>query len=96
MQSTDQDNSYSVYWTLTIKIYDSKGVSAKNTEVTIRDRNNSIIMQSKTNESGILSAELQQYAVDGKGKKVSSPYTIIAGKLKKEIDLDNNKEITLQ
>ncbi len=96
LQSTDQDNSYSVYWTLTIKIYDSKGVSAKNTEVTIRDRNNSIIMQSKTNESGILSAELQQYAVDGKGKKVSSPYTIIAGKLKKEIDLDNNKEITLQ
>jgi hypothetical protein len=53
-------------------------------------------MQSKTDDNGRLSAELPQYAVEGKEKKVLSPYTVIAGTLKKEIDLDNNKEIILQ
>jgi len=85
-----------VYWTLTVKIYDSKGVPGKNTDVTILDKNNTIIMHSKTDNSGRLSAELPQYSVEGKEKKISSPYTIIAGTLKKEIELDNNKEIILQ
>ena len=53
-------------------------------------------MHSKTDNSGRLSAELPQYSVEGKEKKISSPYTIIAGTLKKEIELDNNKEIILQ
>jgi hypothetical protein len=69
---------------------------AKNTDVLIRDKNDVVILQAKTDESGKLNTELPQYKVDGKNIKVSSPYTIIAGTLKKEIDLDNNKEITLQ
>jgi hypothetical protein len=93
---TDQEHSFSVYWTLTIKIYDSKGIPAKNTDVIIRDKNNMVMLQAKTDESGKFSAELPQYKVDGKDKKATSPYTIIAGILKKEIDLDNNKEIILQ
>ncbi len=48
-----------------------------------------------TDESGRLNAEMPQYTADGKGKKVSSPYTVIAGALITEIELDNNKEITL-
>jgi hypothetical protein len=96
LEVTDQEHSYSVYWTMKIKIFDSKGMPAKNTDVLIRDKNDVVILQAKTDESGKLNAELPQYKVDGKNIKVSSPYTIIAGTLKKEIDLDNNKEITLQ
>lgn len=96
LEVTDQEHSYSVYWTLKIRIFDSKGMPAKNTDVLIRDKNDMVILHTKTDESGKLNAELPQYKVDGKNTKVSSPYTIIAGTLKKEIDLDNNKEITLQ
>jgi hypothetical protein len=96
VEVTDQDHSYSVYWTLSIKILGTNGAPARNTDVTIRDKNNTIILQSKTNEAGKLSAELLQYSVDGKEKKVSTPYTVISGNLKKAIELDNNKEIILQ
>jgi hypothetical protein len=93
---TDQDHSFSVFWTLTLKIYDSKGGAVKNEDVVIRDKNNTIIIQTKTDENGRFSAELPEYSVNGKEKKASSPYTVIAGTLKKEIILDNNKEIILQ
>jgi hypothetical protein len=93
---TDQDHSYSVYWTLIVKIHDSKGIPGKNTDLTIRDKNNIVVLHSKTDENGKFSAELPQYIVDGTEMKVLSPYTVRAGTLKREIELDSNKEIILQ
>jgi hypothetical protein len=93
---TDQDHSYAVYWTLKIKVNDNKGIPLKNADITIFDKSNAIVLKSKTEENGKLTIELPEYAVDGKNKKVSSPYIISVGKFKKEVELNNNMEIIIQ
>ncbi len=94
LQATDQDHSYSVYWTLTVKIADEKRSPVKNAEVTIRDKGNAIVLQAKTDESGKLQTELPEYAVNGKEKNYSSPYTISVNSCEKKVELDKNMEIT--
>ena len=90
---TDQDHSYSVYWTLSITISDAKGTLNKNADVTILDKNNAVAIQTKVDNNGKISLELLEYAVNGKEKNVLSPYTIIVGDFKKTVELDCNKEI---
>ena len=92
---TDQDHSYSVFWTLTLKVSDAKGLPLKNSGVTILDKSNGVVMRAKTDDSGIFKTELPEYAVDGKNRKDSSPYTIVVGGNKKEIVLDNDKEVLI-
>ncbi len=94
IETTDQDHSYSVYWTLSIKVADKKGKPAKNADVTILDKNNAIVLQTKTDEYGSLQTELQEYAVTGKEKKFLSPYTVSAGGCEKKVELNKNMEIT--
>jgi hypothetical protein len=92
---TDQDHSYSVFWTLTLKVRDAKGLPLKNSEVTVLDKSNGVVLRSKTDDSGNFKTELPEYAVDGKTRKDSSPYTVVVGGNKKEIILDNNKEVLI-
>jgi hypothetical protein len=93
---TDQDHSYSVFWTLNLTVKNLKNLPVRNTEVTILNRLNEIAFRGKTDQLGQISAELPQYSVDGKNKKESSPYIIKAGITKKEIELDSNKEIIIK
>jgi hypothetical protein len=96
LKVTDQDHSYSVYWTLNIKVIYTKGAAVKDADVTIFDKSNAVVLQSRTDRVGKLKVELPEYAVDGKQKIVSSPYTISVGNAKKEIELESNKEIEIQ
>ncbi len=93
---TDQDHSYSVYWTLSVKVRDAKNLPVKNADITILNRNNEVAFKSKTNELGKISAELSEYSTEGMNKKLFSPYTILAGEIKREVELDDNKEILIQ
>jgi len=94
IDATDQNHSYAVYWTLTVKVTDVKGKAVKNSDVTILDVNNEVVLQTKTDNNGKLLAELPEYFVAGFAKKVSSPYTINVGDFKKVVEPDSNKEIT--
>ncbi len=94
VQVTDQDHSYSVYWTLNVKVTDARGKPVKNAEVTIRDKSNVVVLKTKTDENGKLQTELQEYAVDGKEKKFLSPYTVLVGGCEKKVELNKNMEIT--
>lgn len=94
IEATDQDHTYSVYWTLSIKVADEKGKPGKNADITILDKNNVIVLQTKTDEYGKLQTELQEYAVTGKEKKFLSPYTVSAGGCKQKVELNKNIEIT--
>ena len=94
IEATDQDHSYSVYWTLSINVADKKGKPVKNADITIFDKNNVIVLQTKTGENGSLQTELQEYAVTGKEKKFLSPYTVSAGGCEKKVELNKNMEIT--
>lgn len=93
IDATNQDHIYSVYWTLNVKVTDNKAVPVKNTDVTIHDNSGAVAFQAKTDESGKISAELLQFLINDKDKKISSPYTVSVGKLKKVVELDSNKEI---
>ena len=92
--ATDQDHSYTVYWTLHVKVIDAKRDPVKNAEVNIRDKNNTVVLQTKTDENGKLQTELQEYAVDGKEKKYLSPYTISLSGCEKKVELNKNMEIS--
>ncbi|HEY6976489.1 MAG TPA: hypothetical protein VH396_09365 [Chitinophagaceae bacterium] len=94
LESTDQDHSYSVYWTLNIKAVDEKGKPLQDAEVTIFDKSNTVVTQTKTDEKGKLQTELEEYSVDGKEKKFISPYTVSIGNYKKIVELNKNTEIT--
>lgn len=96
IDATHQDHIYSVYWTLSLKATDGKGVPARNVDVTILDKNNQVALQTRMDNEGKLTTELPEYSVNGKEKKVSSPYTIAIGNFKKEVVLDCNKEILIQ
>ena len=93
---TDQDHSYSAYWTLNVTVRDMKNLPLKNTEVTILNQLNEIAFKGKTDPLGQITAELPEYSIDGKNKKIFSPYIIKAGIIIKEIELDNNKEIIIK
>lgn len=93
IQATDQDHSYSVYWTLHLKVIDAMKNLVKNADVTIRDKTNAVILQTKTDEDGRLETELPEYTVDGKEKKFSSPYIISLAGCEKKVELNKNMEI---
>lgn len=95
LHATDQDHSYSVKWTLQLKVADQKGNPIKNADITILDKNQSKILQKKTDELGNIKTELLEYSVKGKEKTYSSPYTIVVGDAKKEVVLNKNSHITL-
>jgi hypothetical protein len=92
---TDQHHSYSVYWTLAIKVVNKAGQPINDTEIRILDKSKKEIIHQKTGNEGILKVELLDYAVDGVEKTSHSPYTVIAGKKKMEVELNINSEITL-
>jgi uncharacterized protein YfaS (alpha-2-macroglobulin family) len=93
IEATDQDHSYSVFWTLRLVVQDSKGNPVGDTDVSILDRNKKVALTAKTDALGNLQAELPEYAVEGKGRTLSSPYTIVIGKVEKEMVLESNQTI---
>jgi adenine-specific DNA methylase len=92
---SDQHHSYSVYWTLHIKVINKKGVAVENAEIRILDKNGIEVATQKTDENGSLSVELPEYSLDGSDKTFLSPYTIIAGKKKIEVQLNKNIDSTI-
>ena len=63
--------------------------------VTILDKNREVVLQSTSDEAGIVRTELPEYSVKGRQKTTSSPYTMLVGGLEKEVNLDRNKSITM-
>ncbi len=94
IDKTPQHHSYSVFWTLNLKMTDKSGKVAAGTDVRILDKNREEVISRKV-EDGFLSIELPEYTVDGDVTTLFSPYTIIAGKKKMIVDLNKNSSITL-
>lgn len=93
MDRTDQNHSFTVYWTLTVKVTDTAGKALTDREVQITDRNGREVRRAKTDKDGVLRAELPEYSVNGKSKDVLSPYTVKAGGEEKKVILDRNREV---
>ncbi len=84
-----------MFWTLRLAVRDSMGNPVGDAHVSILDRNKKTALETKTDALGVLLAEFPEYSVDGKERTISSPYTIVVGKIRKEIDLDSNRSITM-
>ncbi len=86
-------NSYTVYWTLKVKTVDRKGTKRANENIRILDKDGAEVFKGQTDEKGMLSVELEQFHFSGDGAQYRSPYTIVAGKKKEQIDLKENAEV---
>ena len=95
LQVTDQDHSFSVYWTLEVALKDKKGNPVKNAAVTILDKNKQSVASGKMDGAGRFAAELMEYSFDRKGRNFLAPYTLLVGKIKKEVQLNRNTRVAL-
>jgi len=91
--ATDQEHSYSVYWTLQVKAIDQTGRPVKGVEVFVRDKNGSVVEQMKTDGWGMMKTELPEYSANGKERKYFSPFVLHADGIEKKVVLNNNMDI---
>jgi len=96
VSATDKPHTYSVWWTLEIVVTDKKGKKIAGSDVRILDKDGKEAVRTKTNEQGVLVTELKEFSVEGKEKLYSSPYTVIVGKTKEKVTLNQNKTIYLK
>jgi len=96
VSATDRPHTYSVWWTLKIVVTDNKGQKIAGSDVQIVDKDGKEVIRAKTNEQGALVTELEEYSVEGKEKVYSSPYTVVVGKTKEKVTLNQNKTIYLK
>ncbi|HPM17887.1 MAG: hypothetical protein GT598_06140 [Bacteroidales bacterium] len=95
IDATDQDHSFTVYWTLNAVLMDKPGRPGKNRDVTIFDNTGKIAVQGKTNNQGKFSAELPEYQANGKDRIFFTPYTIVSGSSSITTDLNRNTDVIL-
>jgi hypothetical protein len=92
---TNQQHSYSVFWTYSLHLVDEKGLPVKNEQVTILDRNKALVTETKTGKDGSLSVELMEYSALGKEKVYKAPYTIRVRNVTEEVLLNQNTQTSL-
>ncbi len=95
IDKTEQEHTYSVYWTLTIKVTDKKGSPSEGADVKVTDSKGIEVISTKTNKYGIIEKELIDYVVDGKIMTTYSPYIVISGNKKYVVKLDKNQELLI-
>jgi hypothetical protein len=91
---TDQQHSYTVYWTYSLLVVDENGKPVKNAQVKILDKNKSVAVLQK-GEDGLLRVELPEYSAEGKEETWKAPYTVQVGNVTKEVRLNQNTESSL-
>jgi hypothetical protein len=96
IEATDQNHSYSVYWTLNINLHSKTGkIAENNINIIVEDRNGRKVAEKRSGKKGSFSFELPEYEIDGENETWHSPYTITYGNQKKELDLKRNTQINL-
>jgi len=91
----DLDHSYTVYWTLDVKVVDKKGNPVAGADVKIFDVNGLEVSSSISSETGLISKELPEFSMKGSVKTSLAPYSVKVGKKSEVIKLNQNSELTL-
>jgi len=91
--ATDQPHSYSVYWTLTVKVTDGAANPVAGAQVVIEDRRGKEAARGSTGGDGAFTVELPEYTVDGNVREMHSPYTARVERKKKKVKLDRSLEL---
>lgn len=93
---TDQDHSYSVYWRLSINVFDKRGNPFDNAAVVIRDQKGRTVFTGAAGKNGALTVELPEYQFENGHEDHFSPYTVSVGKTSKYIELNKNQQLQLR
>jgi hypothetical protein len=94
-EKVELGHSYSVYWTLKIKVRDKKGNSVNGADVNIFDRNGKKVSNELLSEGGVISLELPEYTMKGSVKTALAPYTVKVGKKSEVVKFDQNSELII-
>jgi hypothetical protein len=94
IDTTDQAHTYSVYWTLIVKVAGKDGKAVNDASVIILDKNGTEVLNRRTSADGIIKVQLPEYLFNSPLRKYFSPYIVSVGKMKKEVVLNKNTEIT--
>ena len=95
LDRTDNDHSYSVYWTLVVRVTDRKGNAIVNEDIEIRDAKGHEVVKLNTGDKGYAVTELKEYSLIGTEIQSISPYTVISGKERRIVNLNSNQELTI-
>lgn len=95
IDASAQDHSYAVYWTLEVFVRDKKGKLVAGEEVRILDENGAEVFSETTGEEGSIICELPEYSLASAERLSSSPYTILVGRKKEQIDLSENSRLEI-
>lgn len=95
IDATDQDHSYSVFWTLKVNVVNKDGIPFPGAEVQILDKDGTEAYSMTADNTGAVSEELTEYVCHDRKKTFKSPYKIVTGNSSKIIELNENKEITI-
>ncbi len=96
IDATARPHSYTIYWTLSVRVNDKKGRELNDAEVKILDKNQNVVFTGNTKSGKPLELELAEYRVDGENISKFSPYTVLVNRQKQEVHLDSNKEILVK
>ncbi|MFC1537323.1 hypothetical protein ACFL4P_00690 [Gemmatimonadota bacterium] len=96
VEETDQNHSYSVYWTLTASVQDMAGNPLVDTAAVITDNIGTGVFSGRTDSIGEISTELLQYRSSGGNKDYSTPYTVSVAGIEQTVDLNENTLLTLK
>lgn len=88
-------NSYTIYRTMIVNTVDKKGNAVVGVSVRILDNHGEEVFRGKTDETGRVAVELEQYHISGDVAQYHSPFTVMAGKKKEKILLDGNKKVMM-
>ena len=95
IDATTQHHSYTVSRALIINILNKSGRGQNETEIVALDVNGKEAMRQVISKNGTVRVVLPEYYVDGDVKTVLSPYTILYGKNKVELELEKETEVDL-
>ncbi|MCZ7648259.1 MAG: hypothetical protein M5U26_23875 [Planctomycetota bacterium] len=101
IEATKREHSYTVGWTLTLKVLDASGAPSKGQAVLVQDAQGKGAASLKTDSKGLAKAMLPAYRVHGTQRTDCAAYTVVvgdpfAGGTRHAVKLDEDTEISVR
>jgi len=93
---TGSGHSFSVYWTLTVRVLSCAGQPVPGAGIRIFDRRGELAHIDRTDGRGELSLELLEYRVSNGRRTLASPYTVEVYGETRQVELKKNREIVFR
>lgn len=89
INSFSESETYATVLKKDVKLKDA------DSEIKIINKNGQEVIHKKVGDSGIFTVELPEFSVNGEKKIYYSPYTIVVGEKKRDLELNKNTSIKL-